>query len=447
MGLFLIGVGPESGRSPILKSKIVIAGGGVLGLSVALHCARKAGSDSSAVVLLDRGHLGAGSSLRSGAVIRQYDSNRVLAGMKRDSLKYYQALIRNTGRSVGFQASGVLTVAGPSQPELAAEIEEAIEMQRAIGIDVRRVGKEEISLLVPGAKVAEGSVGAYEPDAGIVDPMRTLECFATLARTSGATVRMGGSEVTDLIIESGRVVGVKTPRGDIRSERVVLSAGPWARAFLARYDVDLPIQIRRPSYLFVSMLGSDTEELLEGQDLFSTAYMKKGELGLLSVKEDRDLDEEVEMRFGGGEGEDAPAPHPVLPDLENDFYAKPEPASGRTRISRLDSESHPIVESPDNYDDVVDDKFPHWARAALEKRIPSYANEESLGSDCNLVCQTPDGQGLLGPVESLPGLFLITGFLGSDFTLAPSIGEGVAQMLFDEPVSAFDPELFAVGRF
>ena len=74
-----------------------------------------------------RGHLGAGSSIRSGAVIRQYDSSRVLAAMKRDSLKYYQALIRNTGRSVGFNATGVLTVAGPGQPALADEIRKAIE--------------------------------------------------------------------------------------------------------------------------------------------------------------------------------------------------------------------------------------------------------------------------------------------------------------------------------
>ena len=123
-----------------------------------------------------------------------------------------------------------------------------------------------------------------------------------------------------------------------------------------------------------------------------------------------------------------------------------EPSS-RTRISQLDSESHPIIDNPDDYDSTVDSEFPDWARAAIQKRIPSYINEESLGADCNLVCQTPDGRGLLGPVEQLPGLFLISGFLGSDFSLAPSIGEGVAQMLFDEPVSAFDPELFAVGRF
>lgn len=435
------------GRPPKLNTRIVIAGGGVLGLSAALHCARKAGSDTSAVVLLDRGHLGAGSSIRSGAVIRQYDPNRVLAGMKRDSLKYYQALIRNTGRSVGFKPCGVLTLAGPDQQNFAEEIDEAIEMQRVIGIDVKKVGAEEIRLLAPRIQVADGTVGAYEPDAGIVDPMMTLECFATLARSSGATVRMGGSEVTDLILDGGRVVGVKTPRGDIHTEKVVLTAGPWAQAFLARYDVNLPVQIRRPSYLFVSMPGASEDDVIEGDDLFSTAYMKKGELGLLSRTEDRDLDEEVEMRFSSGEGEDPPAPHPVLHDLEHDFYAKPEPANGRTRISQLNSESHPIIENPDDYDSTVDPAFPTWARNSIEQRIPSYKNAEDLGADCNLVCQTPDGRGLLGPIESLPGLYVISGFLGSDFSLAPSIGEGVAQMLFDEPVSAFDPELFAVNRF
>ena len=42
---------------------------------------------------------------------------------------------------------------------------------------------------------------------------------------------------------------------------------------------------------------------------------------------------------------------------------------------------------------------------------------------------------------------MIAGFLGADFGLAPSIGEGVAQMLFEEPVSAFDPKKFRVDRF
>ena len=451
MGLFLIGGEADwSGLgNSLLKAKIVIAGGGVLGLSVAIHCARKADAINEPVVLLDRGDLGAGSSIRSGAVLRQYDSERTKASMGRDSLRYYQALVRSTGRSVGYKRTGVLTLAGPDQVEAIRSIDETIEMNTSIGIKMKRVGAEQVRYLIPGIEVDEGVVGAYEPDGGTVDPLLTLQCFATLARSYGATVRMGGSEVTDLILEGGRIAGVRTPRGEIQTDTVVMTAGPWTNRFLARYGINLPINIIRPSYLFVSMPGSDEgDELLEGEDLFSTAYRKKDELGLLSTGDsNRDMDEEVEMRFGAGEGNDLPAPHPVLHDLESDFYVKAEPSNSRTRISRLAVSNHVTVDNPDDYDNTVEPSFATDARAALVGRLPFYAEEEDIGTDCNLVCQTPDDRGLIGPIEALPGLFVISGFMGNDFNLAPSVGEGVAQMLWDEPVSAFDPEFFSPARF
>ena len=432
-----------------MKAKIVIAGGGVLGLSVAMHCAKKNDPVTEPVVLLDRGNLGAGSSIRSGAVLRQYDTQRAKAAMARDSLRYYEAMVRNTGRSVGFKRTGVLTLAGPEQAEAIQQIREAIDMQASIGIQVKLVGAEQVRYLIPGIQVSDEVIGAYEPGGGTVDPMLTLQCFATLARSYGATVRMGGSEVTELIIEDGRVVGVVTPRGEIRTEHVVITAGPWANRFLARYGVSLPVEIIRPSYLFVSMPGSDeADDLLEGDDLFSTAYRKKDELGLLFKGESpRDLDEEVEMRFGAGEGDDVPAPHPVLHDLEADFYAKPEPSNGRTRISQLSPKNHLRVEDPETYEKEVNPEFGKEMRDSVVKRLPFYAERENIGTDSNLVCQTPDGRGLIGPVEELPGLYIISGFMGKDFNLAPSVGEGVAQMLAGEPVSAFDTEFFSPARF
>jgi glycine/D-amino acid oxidase-like deaminating enzyme len=53
----------------------------------------------------------------------------------------------------------------------------------------------------------------------------------------------------------------------------------------------------------------------------------------------------------------------------------------------------------------------------------------------------------VGPIEAIPGLYMVTGFSGNDFQLAPTIGEGMAQMLHEQPVSAFDTEFFSAGRF
>jgi glycine/D-amino acid oxidase-like deaminating enzyme len=41
----------------------------------------------------------------------------------------------------------------------------------------------------------------------------------------------------------------------------------------------------------------------------------------------------------------------------------------------------------------------------------------------------------------------VTGFSGHGFKLAPSVGEGVAQMVCGEPVSAFDVDFFDPHRF
>ena len=60
---------------------------------------------------------------------------------------------------------------------------------------------------------------------------------------------------------------------------------------------------------------------------------------------------------------------------------------------------------------------------------------------------TPDAQAIIGPVPGIEGLILAGGFSGHGFKLAPSVGEGVAQMLVGEPVSAFEPDFFAYERF
>jgi sarcosine oxidase subunit beta len=60
---------------------------------------------------------------------------------------------------------------------------------------------------------------------------------------------------------------------------------------------------------------------------------------------------------------------------------------------------------------------------------------------------TPDAQALIGPLRQIEGLFVVSGFSGHGFKLAPSIGAGVAQMLFGEPVSAFDRAFFEPHRF
>jgi glycine/D-amino acid oxidase-like deaminating enzyme len=104
------------------------------------------------------------------------------------------------------------------------------------------------------------------------------------------------------------------------------------------------------------------------------------------------------------------------------------------------------IEDPDALDESVSAEFRSWSRARLESRIPAYRDRSDVGALVGMYTLSPDAQALIGPVE-VPGLLVVSGFSGHGFKLAPSIGEGVAQMLWGEPVSAFDVEFFSPDRF
>src|SRR5262245_31063504 len=149
-----------------MRARIVIIGGGVMGVSIAWHAAKRTDAIEEPVVLLEKRALGAGSSGRSGAVLRQHYSEAVVASMARNSLREYAQFHARTGRSVGFERCGVLTIAGPSRPEEIALVERNIAMQRSIGIDTRRIEADEIRALVTGIEIADGTIAAYEPGGG-----------------------------------------------------------------------------------------------------------------------------------------------------------------------------------------------------------------------------------------------------------------------------------------
>jgi glycine/D-amino acid oxidase-like deaminating enzyme len=81
-----------------MRAHTVVVGGGVMGTSIAWHLARGGDPVEDPVLLLERRHFGAGSSGRSGSILRQFYSDRELIGMARDSLRAYANFESRTGR-------------------------------------------------------------------------------------------------------------------------------------------------------------------------------------------------------------------------------------------------------------------------------------------------------------------------------------------------------------
>jgi glycine/D-amino acid oxidase-like deaminating enzyme len=79
--------------------------------------------------------------------------------------------------------------------------------------------------------------------------------------------------------------------------------------------------------------------------------------------------------------------------------------------------------------------------------MPLYREQPDRGAQAAWYTLTPDAQALIGPCPGFENLFVVSGFSGHGFKLAPSIGEGVAQLLAGEPVGAFDARFFSAARF
>ena len=104
-------------------------------------------------------------------------------------------------------------------------------------------------------------------------------------------------------------------------------------------------------------------------------------------------------------------------------------------------------DDPDTLDEAVSPEFSRWSRDALARRLPRYAAQPDAGTLAAWYTLTPDAQALIGACPGFENLFVVSGFSGHGFKLAPSVGEGVAQLLEGAPVGAFSARFFDPARF
>src|SRR5476651_422325 len=131
---------------------ILIVGGGVMGTSIAWHLAKRR---VGRVVLLEKSYLGAGSSGKSGAIVRQHYSNKLTASMAQKSLRVYEQFdIIIVGTTVFTRTGMVLIVNDKDKTGLDIDV----KMQQELGIGVRPVAAQVLADIHPNAQPKEDEV-------------------------------------------------------------------------------------------------------------------------------------------------------------------------------------------------------------------------------------------------------------------------------------------------
>jgi dimethylglycine dehydrogenase len=221
-------------------ARVVVIGGGVVGVSTLYHLTKKGWSD---VVLLERSELTAGSTWHAAGLLPLFNMSYTVGQLHKYSVDLYKRLPAETGQDVSFHVTGNLRLA--TCRDRLDEYRKYCGTANTIGVPFEIIGPAEVRALWPLVNLGDGGatpdvVGAlYHPHDGHIAPVDL-----TMALRKGA--RAGGAEIH----EQTAVIGVertparewklRTPKGDIVCEHVVCATGNHARETGRLFGLHVP---------------------------------------------------------------------------------------------------------------------------------------------------------------------------------------------------------------
>jgi len=217
------------------QARVVVIGGGVVGVSVLYHLAKKGWSD---VVLLERTELTAGSTWHAAGLLPLFNMSYTVGQIHKYSVDLYKTLEAETGQDVSFHVTGNLRLA--TNKERMDEYQKYCGTANTIGVPFELITPAEVKELWPLCNV-EGLVGAlYHPDDGHIAPVDVTQAMATGARNNGAEIYRQ-TQVDAIEQQPNGEWLIKTNQGDITCEHVVSCTGNYARQTLAMVGLDIPV--------------------------------------------------------------------------------------------------------------------------------------------------------------------------------------------------------------
>ncbi len=377
------------------RAGVVIIGAGVMGASVAFHLTCLGMRD---ILILEKKHVAAGASGKTGALLRQHYTNVPEATLVHRSMQVFRNWREIVGGDCGYDGSGLIATvyqSGPDDPNVA-RMHANVAMQRHVGIKAEVVTAEQLRDLQPFDRVDDIVCAAYEAEGGAVDAVATTRSLIAAAEDRGARLREGVA-VTAIRAAHGRVVGVETSSdGTVDAPIVVCCANTWSGPLLATAGVSVPIEVMRVPVAILERPAAMADGHMAYVDTAAGVFCRKW---------------------------------------------KP----GQTLMGVATAEHHSYVD-PDDYDDTVDAAYGRAAVAQIATRMPAMRDATFVTGWAGLYDMSPDTHPILDRAPGVDGLYLMVGFSGAGFKKAPAIGECMAQIITGAR-PAVDLTPFRLARF
>ena len=216
-------------------ARVVVIGGGVVGVSTLYHLTKKGWSD---VVLLERKELTSGSTWHAAGLLPLFNMSYSVGQIHKYSVALYERLEAETGQAIGLKQVSNIRLA--RSEDRMDEYRFYAGVAETIGVDVRFLTPDQVKEIWPLCNI-DGIIGAIQhPRDGYIQPADLTQALATGARQGGAEINRG---VTVSAIERspGGEWRVTTDHGEITCEHIVSASGNFARQTGAMVGLDIPV--------------------------------------------------------------------------------------------------------------------------------------------------------------------------------------------------------------
>ncbi|HTX80293.1 MAG TPA: FAD-binding oxidoreductase [Longilinea sp.] len=350
---------------------VIVIGSGSVGTPAAFYLAQ---AGYRTLVLDSRASVGQGSNKGAIGGIRATHSDPAKIRLSLRSIEIFSTWKETFGDEIEWYRGGYCFVAYREQEEKT--LKDLLVIQKNYGLNIEWYDAKALRERVPDLNPDGLLGGTLSPDDGNASPLLAAHAFYTHACQHGAEFRFN-EPVTGIVVEHGKVKGVKTTQGEYVADIVINAAGAWSKEIGKMAGVDVPV-------------NPDSHEAAVTEPVA------------------RFLD-------------------PMIVDI------RPAPGSSNYYFYQhyTGQVIFCITPSPSNWGHDIQETstfLPMVARRMIEV-MPRLKNIRARRTWRGLYPMTPDGFPIVGWVKEAEGFLLATGMCGQGFMLGPGTAELVLRLV------------------
>ncbi len=370
-----------------MRTRAVVIGGGVVGVSTLYHLAKKGWSDA---VLIERKELTSGSTWHAAGLLPLFNMSYSVGQLHKYSVDLYSSLEDETGLNVGF--SKVSNIRLAMSKDRMDEYLYYSGIAETIGVDVKFLTPEQVKEVWPLCET-DGLLGAIQhPDDGYIQPADLTQALAKGARDRGAKI-LRNTTVTAISQNDDGTWQVETDKESFTADHVISCTGSFARKTGAMVGINVPVIPVEHQYIVTEPHPAILERKKQGLP----------EMGVLRESDSAwYMREEAGGLILGPYEAGAPVCYVDGPSADSEYEL---------------------------FQEELDRLMPHIETAFA--RVPAFAEVGIKKVYNGAIAYTPDGNPIVGPAPGLKNFWLneghsfgITAAGGAGWQLAEWIVEG-----------------------